>query len=381
MKIVHLCLSCFYIDDFAYQENELVAQNVADGHEVTVIASTETFDLNRQLSYTQPGRYLGSDGAIVIRLPYREWLPQSLMRKLRAHPGVYRLLCELGPDVILFHGACGWELNAAARYKRTNPLTKLFVDSHEDFHNSAKSLISKYLLHFVYYRSIILRNLHLVDKILYISLDTKMFLQEFYRLPLFKLEFFPLGGRVFSDEDYLKLRRESRGRYGLGDADVLFVQSGKIDNSKRLLESLGAFSKLSASNVRFLIAGHLQDTIARVVESLMENDERIGFVGWQTPVELRNLLCAADVYVQPFGQTATTQMSLCSRCAIVVQDLPSHRVMFCNNGFLIDEMHSLASIFFDLAGDQDALVSMQQASGEFAKRCLDYRVLSRRLCE
>ena len=44
MKIAHICLSCFYIDGFSYQENELVRQNVSDGHDVLVITSTETIN-------------------------------------------------------------------------------------------------------------------------------------------------------------------------------------------------------------------------------------------------------------------------------------------------------------------------------------------------
>ena len=69
MRILHLCLSCFYIDDAGYQENHLVRQHVADGHEVLVIASTEIFDGKGGLGYAEPGSYIGSDGAKVIRIP------------------------------------------------------------------------------------------------------------------------------------------------------------------------------------------------------------------------------------------------------------------------------------------------------------------------
>ena len=78
MKILHLCLSCFYIDDAGYQENQLVRQHVRDGHEVLVIASTETFDGRGGLTYTEPKTYTGSDGARVIRIPYVRWLPARI---------------------------------------------------------------------------------------------------------------------------------------------------------------------------------------------------------------------------------------------------------------------------------------------------------------
>lgn len=44
MKILHFCLSCFYIDNYDYQENQLVRVNVEDGHDVLVVASTETYN-------------------------------------------------------------------------------------------------------------------------------------------------------------------------------------------------------------------------------------------------------------------------------------------------------------------------------------------------
>jgi 1,2-diacylglycerol 3-alpha-glucosyltransferase len=66
MKILHCCLSCFYIDNYNYQENMLVREHVRAGHEVLVLASTENYNNQGQLSYSAPGCYRGSDGAEVL---------------------------------------------------------------------------------------------------------------------------------------------------------------------------------------------------------------------------------------------------------------------------------------------------------------------------
>ena len=71
MKIVHCCLSCFYIDNYNYQENALPRQNKLDGHDVSIIASTETFINNTNLGYVQPSQYVNEDGIPVRRIPYR----------------------------------------------------------------------------------------------------------------------------------------------------------------------------------------------------------------------------------------------------------------------------------------------------------------------
>lgn len=379
MRVVHICLSNFYIDGFSYQENELVAQNVKDGHDAVVIASTETFGADRRLTYLRPGEYKGADGAHVIRLPYRWFLPHVIMRKLRMHPDVFELLNKLKPHVILFHGTCGWELITVAHYKRLNPEIKLYVDSHEDFHNSARTWASKWLLHYLYYRTILRRNLDLIDKILCVNMSAMSFINEFYGIPKQKLEFYPLGGRMLDDSEYAESRHATRKQYGICAEEILFVQSGKMDRTKKLLESLRVFAAISDPRFRFILAGHLQEDIAVEAEALIARDPRIRFVGWKTPDELRNLLCAADVYVQPGTQSATMQMSLCCRCAVILDDVPSHKPFMDGNGWLIGGELTLEQAFATVAKSADRLPVMYEQSAVVASRLLDYKALAARL--
>ena len=43
MKILHCCLAAFYIDNFSYQENIFPKIHKLQGHQVHIIASTETY--------------------------------------------------------------------------------------------------------------------------------------------------------------------------------------------------------------------------------------------------------------------------------------------------------------------------------------------------
>lgn len=379
MKIVHLCVSCFYIDGFSYQENELVAQNILDGHDVIVIASTETYGEDRNISYMEPGEYVGSDGAKVFRLPYRKLLPHSVMKKLRMHPGVYQLLEREAPDVILFHGLCGWELLTVASYKRSHPTVKLYVDSHEDFNNSARTFVSKYFLHLGFYRSIVKRCLSSIDKVLCVSVDTINFVRDFYDVQQAAIEFFPLGGKTYTDDEFSDVRLKTRGSYSVRSDEVVFIQSGKIDRTKKLLESLTAFTVLDDSNFRFFIVGHLHDEIAGEVQAFINRDPRIQFLGWKSPGELRDLLCAADIYVQPGSQSATMQMSLCCRCAVILDDVPSHKPFLNDNGWLVGKGLALEEAFNLAAKNSDGLPLMAQNSAAVAARLLDYKALAARL--
>lgn len=379
MKIVHCCLSNYYVDNFSYQENEIVAQNVRDGHQVTVIASTESFNKDMKISYLMTGDYIGSDGARVIRLPYAKFLPQLIMRKLRINPGLYKLLVSLRPDVILFHGTCGWELNTVSSYKHKNPNVKLYVDSHEDFNNSARTWYSKWILHFSFYRKIILNNVDLIDKILCVNKDSMSFLNKFYGVSNDKLEFYPLGGNLLCDFKYLKIRNNTREKYKLNKENIVFIQSGKIDRSKKLIESLRTFIKLEDSRLSFIVVGHIHQDVKQIVDTLITSDNRIRFLGWKTTTELRDLLCAADIYVQPGTQSATMQMSLCCRCVLIIDDVPSHEPYLNNNGWLVGKKITLDQAF-DLAKSSiDLLEVMSTNSANLAERLLDYKKLAGRI--
>lgn len=379
MKIAHLCLSCFYVDGFSYQENELVRQHVEDGHDVVVIASTEVFDQHRVPGYREPGEYMGTDGARVIRLPYRRWLPHAMMKKLRMHPGVDALLEKEAPDVILFHGLCGWEMLALKRYKARHPRARIFADSHEDFNNSARSFISKYLLHWSYYRPIVHRVQDVLEKVLCISTETMDFVRDFYGVPAHRVEFYPLGGRVLEDVEYAALRARGRTLHGIGPEHILFVQSGKIDRVKKLTETLKAFAQVRDERFRLVIAGQLLEDVAEEVEQLLAADPRVTFIGWQSAEQLRTLLCAADVYVQPGSQSATMQMSLCTRCAVVLADVPSHKPYLDGNGWLLHEGVTMQDVFSQISSRPHLLEKLSQQSAQLAARLLDYRALAARL--
>lgn len=378
MKIIHLCVSCFYIDGYRYQENELVREHVDTGHDVLVVASTETYLDNLTLGYTTPGDYMGTDGARVIRLPYSGFGPFFLRKKLRIHKQLGRILETFAPDVIMFHGLCGWELRTAARYKCKHANVKLYVDSHEDANNSAVSRLSK-LLHKIYYRPIIRAALPSIDKVLCISRETLDFCRKQYGIDDASMEFFPLGGRIADDSSYTKIRSETRAMLGIAPGQTVFIQSGKFDAKKKLVQSLRAFSRLQSEGFQFLIVGQLHDSIAEEARELIARDPRITFLGWKTADELYDLLCAADVYVQPGSQSATMQMSLCARRPVIVADVPSHVPFVQGNGWTIRDESDLLSAFAKIEADPGILDTYSRRSYEIASSLLDYRRMAKRL--
>ncbi len=379
MKIVHLCLSCFYIDDRSYQENELVNEHARQGHEVFVLASTHTHGEDGKRGFSSPCRYRNKQGVEVIRLPYHHWLPHSLAKSLRVHKDVYAFLEEFSPDVIMFHGMCGWELVTVAKYKKNNPKVKFFVDTHTDFINSAKSFISKWFLHYLYYRPIIKWCLPYVEKVLFISTLTGEFARDFYNIPSKKLEFYPLGGHPISDDEYQDIRNKVRHDLDIPEEAVVFIQSGKQSHQKKIIETLQAF--ISNDNPHFLlyIVGSLLNDVGIEAKLLIDSDERIQFLGWKSPNELRDLLCAADVYVQPGSQSSTMQTSLCCYCVPILSDIEGHDMYTKNNGWLVNDTKDIEAILHEISSASVDLDSMKQESKKLAREKLDYALLAQRI--
>lgn len=377
MKILHFCLSSFYVDGRLYQENELVREHVRAGHDVLVVASTETFDERGHTHYTQACDYVGGEGARVVRLPYRRVLPLSLARKARSFEGVRKILDAFAPDVIMFHGASAWELRNVARYVRLHPEVIFYIDSHADAFNSGQSWVSRELLHRRFYAPILRRAMERSGPLLCVSLTVIDFAHEVYGISHDRMEFYPLGGQIPSCEERAAHRDEVRQRLGIGEDQILVVQSGKQNRLKKLPASLRALAAVENADLRLVVAGVLQDDVREECESLIAADPRVTFLGWQGSHDLTALLCAADIYLQPGSQSATMQHSLCCGCAVILYALPAHAAYINGNGWLVSSDYDLQQA---IQGAAEVDISkMKSASITLARKMLDYSILAQRI--
>jgi glycosyltransferase involved in cell wall biosynthesis len=357
----------------------LPRQNKIDGHDVSIIASTEVYINNTKLGYCEPKKYVNEDGIPVRRIPYRK-IPIHLIRtKVRSYQGVFKILQEEKPDVIMFHGVPAWELRTVVRYKRAHPEIKLYVDSHEDFHNSARNFFSRNVLNKIFYRLIVKSAYPHIDKILCVSLETMDFLKTMYKIPPSKLEFFPLGGIIFPEEEREQKRKGIRGNLEMTNDHILCVHSGKMDKLKRTADVINAFSKVKSDKLRLVLIGSMTDEVKKDVLPLINADPRITYLGWKTADELMEYLCAADVYVQPGGQSATMQNAICCGCAMILYPHKSHEPYLQGNGYYVKTIEDMREAFEDIVNEPEKLPIMSKNSMKIARDLLDYKKLAARL--
>ena len=116
MKIVHIMISCFYIEGSGYQENLLSKAHKRAGHDVTIISSQYCFNSKYEPLTRPAGEYINDDGIKVIILPDNKRLPSILGTYQRKCKGLYATLDNVKPDIIFMHGLTEKDGYDAAKY-------------------------------------------------------------------------------------------------------------------------------------------------------------------------------------------------------------------------------------------------------------------------
>jgi glycosyltransferase involved in cell wall biosynthesis len=303
MKIVHCCLAAFYIDGFGYQENVLPRFHKRMGHDVEIVASTETYVGQKALGYTEARSYIGDDGLQVTRLPYLPWLPHALGRKLRVYSGLRRYLEDRRPEVIFVHDCQFVGINEIARYAERN-VVRVFVDCHADLVNSGRTWLSRHVLHGIVYKWCAKRVEPLTERF-YATLPLRaVFLEEVYGVSPDKIELLPFGVDD-SELDFGQrstVRARIREQLGIGPDETVFVSGGKIDRRKNIHVLVRTFidtmARLGRDDAKLIIFGTPTDEMGQEISDLVRHPH-VRYVGWLSPDEISEFLWAADVAVFP----------------------------------------------------------------------------------
>ena len=380
MKILHLCLAQFYIDGYSYQENILPKINKMDGHQVRIIASTETFIDNLNLGYVSPQKYVTEYGVDIERIPYKKVINAFVTHKLRFYPGLYNRICRFSPDVILCHELCFGSVGAVIKYKKENPRVKLYADTHAASYNSGQNWLSLYVLHRGYYRHFVRKALPFLEKYFYIGESEHVFSVENYGVPEEIMEYYPLGGILYTDVDYQLHRKEKRAELNIRENEIVFMHTGKLESQKRTKELVQAFSAVQNTSAKLVIIGSIPSEEKKELLELFNQDKRILFLGWKKSEELQEYLCACDMYCQPGSPSATMQNSICRSCAIMAYPhLPYSKHLDWGNIMWVKTEQDIEKVFLTIREKPEIITKLRNNSKRCAVELLDYRKLAKRL--
>jgi len=295
MRILHCCLVNFYIDGYGYQENILPKMHKLQGHDVKIVASTETYLDNKKLGYIQAQTYTNENGISVTRLPYIKYLPFIFVKKLRIYKGLKQEIINFKPDIIFLHDTQFISIRTISKYAADNAGVRIYADGHTDFINSARNWVSKNILHKIIYRWCAQRIEPYVQKF-YGTLPARVnFIHEIYRIPKSKIELLEFGAddTSFNLDTRENTRKNKRKELGVENHFVV-ITGGKIDYRKNIHLLINVIKNISDRQIKLIVFGTPDDKMNYLIRDMKEANNVI-YLGWQNTTEIYNLLFAADL--------------------------------------------------------------------------------------
>ena len=387
MKIVHVCLANFFIDNYSYQENMLPKYHKRMGHDVAVVASLVDFDENGKICFRDGAkRYENEYGIPVTRLAYRNQGALSRALRLRRYVGTSEAIEREQPDILFIHGCQFTDMDLVVKYLKDHPNVKVYVDNHADFSNSARNFLSRNVLHrFLWKRSATM--IEPYTKNFYGVLPARVeFLKNVYGLPSEKVELLVMG----ADDEAVSLsaepevRKRIRKQYGIEDGDFVIMTGGKIDAFKtQTLLLMQAVKRLNRENVKLIVFGSVIPEMKQQVDVLCDG-KKIQYIGWVQAKDTYDLFSAADLVVFP-GRHSVFWEQVCGQGIPMLckkWDGTTHVDVGGNVIFLTedseDEIHSAIE---DLLDHPETYDRMKKAAMDFGMKHFSYQDIAKRSIE
>jgi len=379
MKIAHVGLATFYTEGLTYQDNQLAEQNVADGHEVLFISNAAKY-VDGEIVETGYEDTVCSDGVRLIRLPYVKIFNKFISDKIRKVKGIYGLLVDFAPDVIMVHGLSFWSVKEVIRYKKDYPQVKLYADTHTAADNSGRSWISLNVLHKGLYRYLTQEALPNLEKYFYIGEDERLFAVKNYGVPEAMMEFYPLGGQLPSEADAKRYREVRRRELNIAEDELLLVHAGKLEPKKKTEMLLRAFAAVPKLKAKLAVVGSIPEKQKTDLIKQMDADPRVVYLGWKSGAELHEYLCACDLYIQPGKVSALMQNAVCCGAPVLAYPHETYikRYDYGNCIWAATEEELILALQGVAEGKYN-LPGMRDRSSVCAQELLDYRTLAARL--
>lgn len=382
MKIVHLCLGCFYPDNYSYQENMLPKFHKQLGYDVEVIASLVSFDKDGKCTFLEKGSTYQNEYDIkVTRLDYKR--PEKIYHKLKRYVGTYDVLEKAKPDVLFIHGCQFMDMDVVVKYIEKHSKIRVYVDNHADFSNSGTNWLSKNVLHKILWR----HAAHIVE-----PYTTKFYgvmparvdwLLDMYKLPKDKCELLVMG----ADDDKVKeannpeVKKSIRQKHGIAENDFLIMTGGKIDPWKtQTLLLMEAVAKINNPKVKLIVFGSVTPDLKDKISERCVAD-KVQYIGWINSSESYKYFASADLVIFPGRHSVFWEQVAGLGIPMICKywNGTTHIDLGGNVGFLkYDSADEIRKKIEKLIAHPDKLKKMKQVAEEKGMESFSYRNIAER---
>lgn len=367
MKIVHIMLGNFYIDNMSYQENLITKFHKKLGYDVEIIASKIILDGNgNDILYEGEPYYFNENGIPVNRIPFDK---KKYSRRLRIYEGLEKLLDKTNPDILFIHNLQFMDIKIIAKYCKEHKNVRVYVDNHADEANSANNWISKYILHKIIWKACAKTILPYVQKFYGVLPARVDFLYEMYGIPKEKIELLVMGAddeliSRSNDKEQIRITRETNG---ISEDNLLIVTGGKINRYRpETLDLMKAVIGLKNSKVKLLVFGTPSADLKEEFLKLCK-DDKIIYVGWVNSDETYKYMAAADLVVFPGLHSVMWEQAVALGKPCIFRDIEGfHHVDLGGNCEFINDVSvdGVSKVLENVLNDNSKLIIMENIAKE-----------------
>lgn len=382
---MHIQLAGPFTENANYQDNILPKYHARIGNDVFFLGTCYSWK-NGKIEIVSPERKKLQDGIVLERVPFVRIINSYFTEKLRYSTKVYKVIENYNPDMIMLHDVQSLSDIAICRYLKKHPSTKLIVDCHTDFLNSASNWVSRVFLHGILWKHMALK-LNKYAKVFYGTLPARVdFLKNVYKLPPEKCELLVMGAddelvKEVLDSDWRGIIRE---KYNVGDDEFLVVTGGKIlSYRKEVLDLIQAVIDLDNPKIKILFFGLVDDLFLNTFNELKKNNRFID-AGWISSDITYRYMAAADLIVFPGLHSVMWEQAVGMGVPCVFRKLDGFdHVDLGGNAVFIDDIsvESIKRTIVDIYDNKDLYNRMKEVASvegmkafsyrEIAKKCID----------
>ncbi len=389
MKIVHVCLCCFYVPGFAYQENIMSREHKKLGNDVAIITSQYEFDGSGERKERPVGKFLNEDDIPVYVLPYAKTKAGVILHK---YPGFYEKLEELQPDIICCHGITSYIVKDIIKYKKKHSNVKLYGDQHADYYNTGwykkRSFVRKIKFR-AFYKVFLSRYARMYSKYVERIWGTTPwrcdFVKRIYGVNPSKVELLVMGGeddKIHFDRA-AEIRHDIRAGLGIGDDAFVLVTGGKIDRAKNIHLLMQAVAELNNDNIKLIVFGQPKDDMKEIVEKYSK-DKNIFCIGWIESDKAYDYFLASDLAVFPGTHSVLWEQACACGIPGLFKDWEGmrHVDLGGNAEFLYeDSVDEIKEKISEIYNDKEKYARMKKVAEEKGIKTFSYREISKRAIE
>lgn len=291
---MHIQLVGPYTDGWLYQDNILPKYHKRMGYDVEFITTDYCLNNDGLIEYAKDFKsYIDNNGIIISRLREKK---SFFLKRLKKYQQLIPTLKKSNPDIIFIHGIQFLQYYNIIKFAKSKKNVRIIVDNHADLLNSAKNIMSRYILHKFIWRIFAKYSEDIVSIFFGVTPSRVLFLTKIYKIDQKKCDLLPLG----VDDDYVNKIKENRlsikASLNIPLDKKVILTGGKIDYKKKEIIDIANMLANENNYITLVFGSVTKDLENTFYNSLSEN---VKFIGWLDADAIYKYFIASDLIIFP----------------------------------------------------------------------------------